>query len=74
MPDPIFKDTLVTQFVNNLMHDGIKSISYSIFYDSLKLVEEKTKEKGLQVWKKALNNVMIAIDELSKSNNNSSTI
>ena len=58
LPDPIFKDTLVTQFVNNLMKDGKKSISYSIFYDSLKLVEDKTKEKGLEVWKKALNNVM----------------
>ena len=53
LPDPIYKDTLVTQFVNNLMHDGKKSVSYSIFYDSLKIVEDKTKEKGLEVWKKA---------------------
>ena len=48
LPDPIYKDALVTQFVNNLMLDGKKSISYSIFYDSLKIVEEKTKEKGLE--------------------------
>ena len=54
LPDPIFKDTLVTQFVNNLMHDGKKSVSYAIFYDSLKIVEKKTKEKGLEVWKKHL--------------------
>jgi small subunit ribosomal protein S7 len=58
LPDPIYKDTLVTQFVNNLMLDGKKSISYAIFYDSLKIVEDKTKEKGLELWKKALNNVM----------------
>ena len=40
LPDPIYKDALVTQFVNNLMLDGKKSISYSIFYDSLKIVED----------------------------------
>ena len=44
------------------MKDGKKSISYSIFYDSLKIVEEKTKEKGLEVWKKALNNVMPSVE------------
>ena len=66
LPDPIFKDTLVTQFVNNLMKDGKKSISYSIFYDSLKIVEEKTKEKGLEVWKKALNNVMPSVEVKSR--------
>ena len=31
LPDPIYKDSLVTQFVNNLMLKGKKSISYSIF-------------------------------------------
>ena len=66
LPDPIFKDTLVTQFVNNLMKDGKKSISYSIFYDSLKMVEDKTKEKGLEVWKKALNNVMPSVEVKSR--------
>ena len=43
-----------------------KSISYSIFYDSLKLVEDKTKEKGLEVWKKALNNVMPSVEVKSR--------
>ena len=66
LPDPIFKDTLVTQFVNNLMHDGKKSVSYAIFYDSLKIVEKKTKEKGLEVWKKALNNVMPSVEVKSR--------
>ena len=66
LPDPIYKDTQVTQFVNNLMHDGKKSLSYSIFYDSLKIVEEKTKEKGIEVWKKALNNVMPSVEVKSR--------
>ena len=48
------------------MHDGKKSVSYAIFYDSLKIVEKKTKEKGLEVWKKALNNVMPSVEVKSR--------
>ena len=62
LPDPIFQDTLVTKFVNNLMIDGKKSISYSIFYGAVKQVEEKTGENGLEAWKTALNNVMPGVE------------
>jgi small subunit ribosomal protein S7 len=48
------------------MKDGKKSTSYSIFYDALKIVEDKTKEKGLDVWKKALNNVMPSVEVKSR--------
>ncbi len=61
-PDPIYKDTLVTRFVNNLMYDGKKSVSYSIFYSALDQVESKTQERGIDVWKKALNNVMPSVE------------
>ncbi len=66
LPDPKFKDTLVTKFVNNLMVDGKKSISYSIFYDACDLVESKIQENGLEVWKKALNNVMPSVEVKSR--------
>tara|TARA_B100001996_G_scaffold306975_1_gene248259 strand:+ start:465 stop:932 length:468 start_codon:yes stop_codon:yes gene_type:complete len=66
LPDPIYKDSLVTQFVNNLMLKGKKSLSYSIFYDSLEIVENKTKEKGIEVWKKAINNVMPSVEVKSR--------
>ncbi len=66
LPDPIYKDTLVTRFVNNLMLDGKKSISYSIFYGAVKLVEERTKENGLETWKKALSNVTPAVEVKSR--------
>ena len=66
LPDPIYKDSLVTQFVNNLMLKGKKSISYSIFYDALQIIETKTKEKGIEVWKKALNNVMPSVEVKSR--------
>lgn len=66
LPDPKFKDTMVTKFVNNLMVDGKKSLSYSIFYDACSLVESKIEENGVEVWKKALNNVMPGVEVKSR--------
>jgi small subunit ribosomal protein S7 len=66
LPDPKFKDTLVTKFVNNLMYDGKKSVAYTIFYDACELVQKRTNENGLEVWKKALNNVMPGVEVRSR--------
>ena len=65
-PDPKFGETQVTQFVNNLMWSGKKSTAYEIFYSAIDLVEEKTKESGIEVWKKALANVSPAVEVKSK--------
>lgn len=62
LPDPIYQDTLVTRFVNNLMFRGKKSLSYSMFYNAIKLVEEKTGKNGLEVWKTALSNIMPSVE------------
>ncbi len=66
LPDPKFNDTLVTRFVNNMMYDGKKSTAYSIFYNAVDIVEKKTSESGLETWKKALNNVMPAVEVKSR--------
>ncbi|WP_234736408.1 30S ribosomal protein S7 [Tellurirhabdus bombi] len=66
LPDPKYREVLVTKFVNNLMYEGKKSISYSIFYDALEIVEKKTSDNGLEVWKKALNNVMPSVEVKSR--------
>ncbi|UBM60966.1 30S ribosomal protein S7 [Marinilongibacter aquaticus] len=66
LPDPKFRDTTVTKFVNNLMLQGKKSLSYSIFYGALELVEQRTKENGLETWKKALNNVSPSVEVKSR--------
>lgn len=66
LPDPKFGDTLVTKFVNYLMKDGKKSIAYNIFYEAVQLVEEKTKENGLEVWKKALANISPSVEVKSR--------
>ena len=66
LPDPKFNDVLVTRFVNNMMYDGKKSTAYAIFYNAVEIVETKTKESGLDTWKKALNNVMPAVEVKSR--------
>ena len=66
LPDPKFRDELVTKFVNYLMVDGKKSVAYGIFYDAIELVENRTKEDGLETWKKALNNVMPSVEVKSR--------
>ena len=48
------------------MVDGKKSIAYSIFYDAMDIVEEKTSENGLETWKKALNNIMPSVEVKSR--------
>ena len=64
--DPRFNDTMVTQFVNNLMYEGKKSTSFAIFYDAMDLVKERTNEDEHSVWKKALNNAMPQVEVRSR--------
>ena len=66
LPDPIYGDTIVTKFVNYLMVDGKKSLSYGIFYDAIKIVEDKTKENGIEIWKTALQTVMPSVEVKSR--------
>ncbi|MHB1279149.1 MAG: 30S ribosomal protein S7 [Bacteroidia bacterium] len=61
-PDPRFNDVLVTRFVNNMMYDGKKTVAFRIFYEAVDLVEAKTQERGIDIWKKALNNVMPTVE------------
>ena len=62
IPDPKFGDQVLTRFVNNLMLDGKKSTAYQIIYDALDIVEARTKENGLEVWKRALTNITPAVE------------
>ena len=69
LPDPVYGDTKVTKFVNNLMYDGKKSIAYSIFYNALAVVEKKMKDEeksSLEIWKKALDNITPQVEVKSR--------
>src|SRR5690606_3632945 len=66
LPDPKFNDVVVTKFVNNIMLKGKKGTAFSIFYTAIDKVAEKTNEDGLEVWRKALENVTPAIEVRSR--------
>jgi len=65
-PDPKFKDEVVTKFINNMMHDGKKSIASQIFYEAVENVEKKLSEPGIEVWRRALSNVMPSVEVKSR--------
>ena len=65
-PDPRFNDPMVTQFVNNLMFSGKKSVALGLFYDAMDIVKEKTGEDPHEIWKKALDNIMPGVEVRSK--------
>ncbi|MCS6980761.1 MAG: 30S ribosomal protein S7 [Flavobacteriales bacterium] len=65
-PDPIYGDTMVTKFVNNIMREGKKSKAFKIFYSAIEEVAQKTQENGLEVWKKALENVTPQVEVRSR--------
>ena len=69
LPDPKFNDQLVTRFVNMLMWDGKKSVSFKIFCDAIEIVEERKQDEeksALEVWKEALSNVMPHVEVRSR--------
>jgi len=66
LPDPRFQDMVVTKFVNGLMMCGKKAVAEKIFYGALELVERKTSDEPLKLFKKALSNVKPAVEVKSR--------
>ena len=64
--DARFGDVQVTTLVNNLMMDGKKSVAFSIFYDAIDRVSERSGEDGLELFRKALENVTPAVEVRSR--------
>ena len=69
LPDPVYGDQKVSKFVNHLMYDGKKSISYEIFYKSLEIVGEKMKDQektALEIWRTALEKITPQVEVKSR--------
>ncbi len=56
-PDPKFNDVLVARFINSVLKKGKKHMARRIVYDAFQIAEERSKMNGLDVFKKAMNNV-----------------
>lgn len=66
LPDPVYHSVLVTQFVNQIMEDGKKSVAEGIFYGALDLVAEKQKKNPIEVFHTAIDNVKPELEVKSR--------
>jgi small subunit ribosomal protein S7 len=65
-PDPRYDSQTVSKFVSNLMTEGKKSTAERIFYSAMDLIEERTGQPGVTVFKLAVNNVKPALEVKSR--------
>ena len=62
LPDPLYKDKVVTKLINNMMLDGKKGVSQKICYDAFDIIKTKTGKEPIEIFRKALENVMPALE------------
>ena len=65
-PDPLYNDQLVARFINSVMDSGKKSTAQRIVYDAFDMIQERTDEEGVEVFKKAVNNVAPLVEVRSR--------
>jgi small subunit ribosomal protein S7 len=65
-PDPLYGDLIVSRFINSVMVHGKKSIAQHIIYGAFDVIEERTGERGIDVFKKAIENVAPLVEVRSR--------
>ncbi len=66
LPDPKFRDLVLSKFMNNLMFDGKKSVSEKIVYGAFDEIENKMKRPPLEVFHEALDNIKPSVEVRSR--------
>ncbi|MBK8005654.1 MAG: 30S ribosomal protein S7 [Gemmatimonadetes bacterium] len=64
--DPRYDSQTVSKFINSLMYQGKKSTAERIFYSAMDMIEERTGQPGVTVFKQAVNNVKPALEVKSR--------
>ncbi len=62
LPDPVYGSQVLTKLVNQIMHDGKRSIAEAICYGALKIIQEKTGRQPLEVLDEAIKNLMPLVE------------
>lgn len=62
LPDPIYGSKVVSKLINSLMLDGKKGKSQNIVYGAFELIKERTEEEALEVFERAMNNIMPVLE------------
>ena len=62
LPDPVYGSVVVAKLINSIMLDGKKGVAQTIVYDAFDTIKEKTGEDPLEVFEKAMNNIMPVLE------------
>ena len=62
LPDPVYGSVVVAKLINSIMLDGKKGTAQKIVYSAFDQVEERTGEDPLEVFEKAMNNIMPVLE------------
>ena len=65
-PDLVYQDVLVSAMINRIMEDGKKNLASRIFYGACRLVQERTGQEPLKVFKQAFDNVKPRVEVRSR--------
>jgi small subunit ribosomal protein S7 len=65
-PDPRYDSQTVSKFINNLMYEGKKSVGEGLFYRAMDMIEERTGQPGVTVFKQAVANVKPSLEVKSR--------
>ncbi len=62
LPDPVYGNVVVAKLINSIMLDGKKGVAQAIVYDAFEQIKETTGEEPLEVFTKAMNNIMPSVE------------
>ena len=65
-PDSVYESELVARFINQLMHDGKKSVSERSFYSAMDLIRERSNDDPVKIFRRALDNVKPMVETKSR--------
>ena len=66
LADPIYNSKMVTRLVNSVMYDGKKGVAQKIVYGAFDIIKEKTGNDPLEMFEKALENIMPVLETKSR--------
>jgi small subunit ribosomal protein S7 len=66
LPDPVYNSTLLAKFINSLMRDGKKSTAQKIMYGAFDIIQDKSGEDPLKVFKRGLDKIKPALEVKSR--------
>jgi len=66
LPDPKYRDLAVTKFINMMMQDGKKGVAEKILYSAMDLMQQRSGQNALEIFKQALEHVKPIVEVRSR--------